>query len=319
MQQNVIQFTDTPVQSLASPLLQRKQLHLSVKRLDLLDHSISGNKWYKLKHNLAAAEQHKLTTVISFGGAFSNHIHALACAGNRLGLRTIGVIRGERVEPLNPTLADAERWGMELVFVSREQYRQKQQPEFLQSLQQRFGDSYIIPEGGANALAIDGCGDISRELSIQLPDYDTAVVACGTAGTLAGMISAAECQRKLVGIAVLKAHRQLTDDVGRWLSSVPATQLPEWQLLDGYHRGGYAKVDTALVAFCDHFEQQFGITLEPIYSGKMFMALFDLIEQDYFAPGSHVVAIHTGGLQGLRGMAKRIDKLRASAEQVAQR
>ncbi|CAH0992503.1 D-cysteine desulfhydrase [Sinobacterium norvegicum] len=316
MHEELLEFAQTPVQALHSPLLTRQQLRLSVKRLDLLDHHISGNKWYKLKHNLAAAKAQNLTTVISFGGAYSNHIHALACAGSKLGLRTVGVIRGERIEPLNPTLADAERWGMELVFISREQYRHKRQPECLHWLQQRFGKSYIIPEGGANALAIEGCGDITRELACQLPDYDIAVVACGTAGTLAGMVAGAESGRQLLGIAVLKAHQSLLEDINRWLQG--RQNLPEWQLLDGFHCGGYAKVDGELVVFCDQFERQFGITLEPIYSGKMFKALFALIEQGYFPPGSHIVAVHTGGLQGLRGMKPRLDKLRYLAQQADQ-
>ncbi|ROS01314.1 1-aminocyclopropane-1-carboxylate deaminase [Sinobacterium caligoides] len=299
-------FSPTPVVPLSAALFDDKGVRVSVKRLDLLDAEISGNKWYKLKHNLAAAQRQGAQCIVSFGGAYSNHIHALASAGRRLGVQTVGIIRGEAPPTLNPTLADAEAWGMQLQFISRSDYRRKAEPDFLADLQQRYSHSYVVPEGGANALGIQGCGDIMREIEGQVDDCDVVMVPVGTGGTMTGMSAAVTSKARVLGIAVVNAYAGLYADIERGLAQAAEPPLAGWQLLDGFHGGGYAKVDEPLARFLREFEQAHGIAIEPVYSGKMFKALFTLIENDFFPRGSHIVAVHSGGMQGLRGMRKKL-------------
>ena len=305
-----MKFASTPIETLSSPLLTDKQLNVSVKRLDLLDGQISGNKWYKLKDNIVEAQKRGADTIVSFGGAYSNHIHALANAGRRLQIKTVGIIRGEAYAELNSTLQDAQNWGMTLEFVSRRDYRRKTEADFLAALDQRYPRGYIIPEGGGNALGVKGCSDIATEIYQQQATVDYIVVAAGTAATFSGITLAAKPHTTVLGIPVLNAYDGLMRDVKHWLAASPGSVHARWQLLDGFHLGGYAKVTGELVQFMDDFASDYGIATEPVYSAKMFKALFELIEQDYFPAGSQIVAVHTGGMQGLRGMAPVIAKHR---------
>ncbi len=281
----------------------RSGVRMFVKRDDLIDPLISGNKWRKLKYNLAEAKRQGQDTLLSFGGAYSNHIHALAHAGRRHGFRTIGVIRGHWHRGLNATLRDAEACGMELFFVSADEYRQRQQPEFQRQLHRRFGDFYLLPEGGSNALATRGCRELVDELEQQLEEgFDVVAVACGTGATLAGLAQGLRPGQRAVGVAVLKNAAFLHDQITRLKASWDGG---DWSLILDGHRGGYARFDPELLEYVRDFRQRFDVPLEPIYTGKLFFQLERMVRRRCFAPGSRIVAVHTGGLQGLAGLREK--------------
>jgi 1-aminocyclopropane-1-carboxylate deaminase len=289
----------TPLIPLRDTLLDRAGVQLLVKRIDLTHPVISGNKWYKLKYNLRAAIEQGHKTVLSFGGAYSNHIHALAGAGAELGLNTIGVIRGEPHTPLNNTLQFCVDQGMQLHYLSRTDYREKNSPEIFEKLQQQFGDFYLVPEGGSNALAVKGCAEIITELTNE---FDVIATACGTGGTLAGLIAGLKGNKQALGIAALKGADFLYDDIRSLLSQAGHPEYQNWSINLDYHFGGYAKTKPELINFIHEFEADYGIPLEPIYTGKLFYGLFDLINKGYFSRGTTIVALHTGGLQGRESM-----------------
>ncbi len=284
-----------PLQALHDLLLQRMGLRVSVLRLDLTHPLISGNKWFKLKHNLQQARAAGHDVLLSFGGTYSNHIHALAAAGQAFGFRTIGVIRGERPPQLSATLRFAEAQGMQLHFVSREQYRQKNSPELRAELAALYGEAYWLPEGGSNALAVEGCAEIAALIPA---DVDVVACACGTGGTLAGLASGLAGRAEVLGVAVLKGADFLHDEVRRLLAAANRPDPQNWRLLLDAHWGGYGRAPEALLAFIRQFEQQHGLPLEQVYTGKLFAAVWRLIEDGQFAPGRHVMLIHSGGLQG---------------------
>ena len=285
----MFQFSDqtVPYQSIALVA----DLELQIKRLDLIHPLISGNKFYKLKDNIYAAQQQGLQQLLTFGGAYSNHIAATAAAGKLLNIPTIGIIRGEELEhqALNPTLTTAQQNGMQLHFVSRQKYRQRHEAEYLAGLSAKFPYAYIIPEGGTNALAVQGCQEILSEKDLQT--YDVICCAVGTGGTISGLINASAEHQQVIGFPALKGDF-LIQDIQHW------TQKSNWLLIQDYHFGGYAKVTPALLDFIQRFEQQYQIPLEPIYTGKMLFGLFELIKQNYFVKGSRILVIHSGGLQG---------------------
>ena len=288
----------SPIQPLSSGFLEQYGIQLSIKRDDLIHPVIQGNKWRKLKHNLIHARVEKHHTLLSFGGAYSNHIHALAAAGQIFGFNTIGIIRGEPQELLNPTLQDVSDRGMQLAYLSRTDYRHKTSAEILQKLHQRYGDFYLIPEGGNNELAVKGAAEIIDELD---QDFDLICAACGTGATLAGLITGLNNRSQLLGFAALKGADFLYDDIARLLQNTVNRRYDNWTLNLDYHFGGFAKTRPELFDFITRFQQEYGITLEPVYTGKMFYGLFDLIAKGHFKPGSRILAIHSGGLQGLRG------------------
>ncbi len=284
----------SPLQALDLPLFRENQIKFYVKRDDLIHPLLSGNKWRKLKYNLLQARQQGKSTLLSFGGAYSNHIHALAAAGYFLNFKTIGVIRGERAENLSSTLDFAEQHGMQLHFIDRQQYREKQGADFLAGLYAQFGDVYILPEGGSNSLALVGCAEIITELDQQMKTGDyTLASAVGSGGTVAGLLSKVQ-QQKILGVAVLKGAGFLQNDVQRLLGEKPRN----FSLLLDHHFGGYAKTDNKLLAFMEKFQQDSGINIEPVYTAKLFYGLFELIKKGHFKPGTRLVALHTGGLQG---------------------
>lgn len=265
-------------------------IELVIKRLDLIHPEISGNKFYKLKYNLLEAKRLGKKRIISFGGAYSNHIAATAYAAKLFGFECIGIIRGEELanKPLNHTLATAERHTMKLEYVSREKYRHKNQAEFLKELSEKYPESYIIPEGGTNALAIQGCQEI---LSAQDLEYDYIACAVGTGGTISGIIEASQDHQKILGFSALKGDF-LKQEISQW------TQKTNWQITDQYCFGGYAKFSPELLNFIDEFEQKYQIPLDPVYTGKMCFGIFELLKQDYFPKHSRILLIHSGGLQG---------------------
>jgi 1-aminocyclopropane-1-carboxylate deaminase len=291
-------FSQAPVQEIYDPLLVAKQVRLSVKREDLLHPLIKGNKWYKLKYNLEEAKKQNKNQLLTFGGAYSNHIYATASAGKLFGFQTIGVVRGEETTPLNPILVHARDCGMLLPYLDRATYRLKNTEKVIEELKAQFGDFYLIPEGGTNEQAVRGTAEILNGLTEK---YDYVCCACGTGGTLAGL--ATSTQAKVIGFAVLKGNF-LTGEVKNLLEKVVKTQILEglntipthWEINNDYHFGGYAKVSPTLLEFTNTFYQKYQIPVEPIYTGKLFYGIFDLIKKDYFAPHSHLLAIHSGGV-----------------------
>ena len=281
---------DSIAQQVPYQHIEYRHQRISIKRLDLIHPQISGNKFFKLKYNLLAARQQGFEKVLTFGGAYSNHIAATAFAAHKFGFQSLGMIRGEELaqRPFNPTLATAQQFGMQLEFISRNAYRQKDQPDFLQHLQQQYPDFYLIPEGGTNALAVQGCREI---LTAEDAQFDLICCAVGTGGTLAGLIEASQQHQQLLGFSALKGDF-LTHEVAQ------LTTKRNWRILDNYCCGGYAKTTPELIQFIQTFEQRYNIPLEQVYTGKMLRGIFDLIDQDKIGPDQKILLIHTGGLQG---------------------
>ncbi len=270
-------------------------VELYVKREDNLHAFVSGNKYRKLKYNLLEADKQGFKTLLTFGGAYSNHIAAVASAGDILGFKTIGVIRGHELESAvhnNPTLRFAKACGMRFKFVTREVYRTKTAPTFIESLKMEFGDFYLVPEGGTNTLAIKGCEEILHDEDAH---FDYICCAVGTGGTVSGLINCSKPGQQVLGFPVLKGDF-LQKDISKFATK------PHWALITDYHFGGYGKINIELIAFINQFKQRFAIPLDPIYTGKMMFGIFDLMEKGYFPKGSKILAIHTGGLQGIDGM-----------------
>lgn len=267
-------------------------IQVYIKREDLLHAQISGNKFRKLKYNLIKARQFNQRTLLTFGGAYSNHIAAVAAAAHEFGFNSIGIIRGEeladKIDP-NLTLHKAQQHGMQLHFVSRADYRRKTESEFIKQLIEQYGEFYLIPEGGSNHLAVQGCAEILTTHDRQQFDY--VCCAVGTGGTLAGIIESSAPSQTVLGFAALKGDF-LQAQIQQW------TAKTNWRLISDYHCGGYAKTTPALLHFIQQFYQRTGIPLEPIYTGKLMFGLMDLIQRGHFAPHSRILVIHTGGLQG---------------------
>lgn len=281
---------NSPVQLLENPFPEPVDIRLFLKRDDLLHPQVSGNKWRKLKYNLLATRKQGYTTLLTFGGAYSNHLYATAAAGRVFGFNTIGIVRGGELarKPLNPTLAFCQSCGMHLHFVSRNEYRRKEDPDFLADLTRQFGLCYVLPEGGTNALAIQGTAEIMPELTMQLgftPDYVCCPV--GTGGTVTGLAQSAPDGTNVLGFLAL--------NVPDFTWNGPAIGA---ELLTTYHFGGYAKTTPALLNFIRDFENRTGILLEQVYTGKMLYGIYDLARNGYFPDDAAVVAVHTGGLQG---------------------
>ena len=270
-------------------------ISLAVKREDLIHPFVSGNKFRKLKYNLLQAKAQNKETLLTFGGAFSNHIAAVAFAGKEQGFTTIGVIRGDelfdKIEE-NPTLKFAQENGMKFEFVSREDYRNKSKASFIEDLKQRFGNFYLIPEGGTNELAVKGCEEIlAEEDSI----FNYVCCAVGTGGTVSGLINSAAPNQKILGFPALKGDF-LIDEIRIF------AKKNNWDLISDYHFGGYGKVNLELIEFINAFFDKNRVPLDPIYTGKMFFGVIDLIHKNYFPANSKILLIHTGGLQGIEGM-----------------
>ncbi|WJJ96310.1 1-aminocyclopropane-1-carboxylate deaminase/D-cysteine desulfhydrase [Algibacter luteus] len=278
-----------------------KGVELYVKREDQIHAFVSGNKYRKLKYNLLEAEKTGYKTLLTFGGAFSNHIAAVASAGHLIGFKTIGVIRGDELESKiseNATLNFAQENGMQFKFVSREIYRSKISESFLESLKAEFGEFYVIPEGGTNELAVKGCQEI-----LYPEDFNFDYICCsvGTGGTISGLINSSQPSQQVLGFPALKGNF-LKEDISKF-----ATQT-NWKLISDYHFGGYAKINDELVAFINQFKSDYNLPLDPVYSGKMMFGILDLIDKNYFPKGSKILAIHTGGLQGIEGMNAHLRK-----------
>ena len=268
---------------------------VSIKREDLIHPFVSGNKFRKLKYNLLQAKAENKNTLLTFGGAYSNHIAAVAFAGKENGYQTIGIIRGDELESKiaeNPTLQFAQNCGMEFKFVSREEYRMKQETSFLESLKSIYGNFYLIPEGGTNELAIKGCQEILTSADSQ---FDYICCSVGTGGTISGIINSALPHQKVLGFPALKGDF-LKDEIRIF------AQNKNWELITDYHFGGYGKINEELIAFINQFYQENKIPLDPIYTGKMVFGVMNMIATSYFPSYSKILLIHTGGIQGIQGM-----------------
>jgi 1-aminocyclopropane-1-carboxylate deaminase len=278
-----------------------KGITLEIKREDLLHPFVSGNKFRKLKYNVLQAKAENQSVLLTFGGAFSNHIAAVAYAGKEQGFETIGVIRGDELRDKiseNPTLSFAQECGMRFEFVTREAYRHKTETAFIEQLQVKFGSFYLVPEGGTNDLAVKGCEEILTEFDAH---FDFVCSAVGTGGTISGLINSALPHQKVLGFPALKGDF-LQNEIHKFVNN------KNWELITDYHFGGYGKVTTEFIEWMNWFYAQTGIPLDPIYTGKMVFGVMDLIQRNYFPPKSKILMIHTGGLQGIAGMNAKLEK-----------
>ena len=272
-----------------------KGISLVIKRDDLIHPFVSGNKFRKLKYNLLQAKAENQSALLTFGGAYSNHIAAVAYAGKENGFQTIGIIRGDELADKiesNPTLNFAQECGMQFEFVSRETYRLKTEESFLEQLQQKYGAFYLIPEGGTNAFAIQGCEEI---LTPEDASFDYVACAIGTGGTISGLINSVLPHQKVLGFPALKGEF-LQDEIRKFV------RHENWELITDYHFGGYGKVSPDLIDWINRFYAQTQIPLDPVYTGKMVFGILDLIAKNYFPENANILLIHTGGLQGIQGM-----------------
>jgi 1-aminocyclopropane-1-carboxylate deaminase/D-cysteine desulfhydrase-like pyridoxal-dependent ACC family enzyme len=280
-----------------------------------VDVQASGNKFYKLMPNIEYAKQHAFEHLLSFGGAYSNHIHALALSAQAYGLHSIGIIRGESVYAENPTLRDAKNAGMELVFVSRAEYRLRGEAVYLDNLQKRYRHAFIIPEGGSNALAVKGCRRLMQQINDSL-SVDSVAVACGTGGTFAGLVTGVKPTQTVFGFSVLK-DASLASRVAGYLQQAKGGQdsadltrsTNSYQIVDAAY-GGYAKLDVELLDFIMAWLEQTGILLDPIYTSKMCKRLFEIIRAGDIKPHTNLAIVHSGGLQAWRGMKDRVIRLK---------
>ncbi len=276
-------------------VLSNASVKLFIKREDLIHPFVSGNKFRKLKYNLIEARNQNHKTLLTFGGAYSNHIAAVAFAGKENGFKTIGVVRGDELGSKisqNPTLKFCQDNGMEFVFVSREHYRLKNTEDFISCLKNDFGNFYLIPEGGTNDLAIRGCEEI---LTMEDKKYNYICCALGTGGTIAGIINSSSSQQQVLGFPSLKGDF-IKEDIRKLAKN------ENWELISEYHFGGYGKVSSELIEFINDFYKKYFIPLDPIYTGKMVFGIIDLISKNYFPQNSKILLIHTGGIQGIKGM-----------------
>jgi 1-aminocyclopropane-1-carboxylate deaminase len=287
----LLTYTPTPIQEIHDPLFNQAGVRVLVKREDLNHPYVSGNKWWKLKYNLEEAKKLGHKTLLTFGGAYSNHIFSTAAAAHELGFESIGIIRGEKILPLNPTLSFAKSRGMRLKYISREAYRQKTNPESIDKLHQEFGDFYLIPEGGTNALAVKGVEEFAQTLG---DGFDYLCCAVGTGGTLAGLVKGIPADRTMLGISVLKGGRFLKADV----ENLIGTDLSNWSINEDFHFGGYGKTNVELNQFIDFTYEHKSLPLDKVYTAKAFYGLRNLITSGNFKKGSTVLFLHTGGLQG---------------------
>ena len=295
------------LQLLDEPVANAHGVRLLLWRDDLVNPDLPGNKARKLKYNLAAARQQGHHTLLTFGGAYSNHIAAVAVAGRLLGFRTVGLIRGD--EPaaggtLNPTLARAAADGMALHYLDRTAYRRRAEPAFIAEQLARFGPAYVLPEGGTNALALPGCAELVAEIRQQV-NFDALAVAVGTGGTLAGVLTGLAGQQHAVGVAALKNGGFLRAEIDALTQAAAGQAFDNYSLQTDYHFGGYAKYSAGLLAFIKQFQGRYGVLLDPIYTGKLLFGVLDLIGKGHFRRGSTVVAIHTGGQQAWAGWEAR--------------
>lgn len=285
-----LSYRQTPILPINDEIIDVAGVSLSVKREDLNHPDVSGNKWWKLKLNLQRAVEEGHDTLLTFGGAHSNHIYATAAAARSMSLQCIGVIRGEEPRTLNPTLSFARSAGMILEFISRTDYKEKNNSTFLEKLRKRYGNFYLIPEGGSNELGVAGIS----EFSAQLPaGFDYICCPIGTGATMAGLVRGLAGRGFVLGFPVLKGGDSWRHEVERFMP-----RYNNWDLASNYHFGGYGKSNNELEKFMTAFTLAHNVPVEHVYSGKMFYGIMDMIGKGYFKRQSRILAIHTGGIRG---------------------
>lgn len=290
----------SPEQRIQTDWTTNSNIQFYVKRDDLIHPIISGNKWRKLKFALYEAVKAKHPHIISFGGGFSNHLHALGYCCRHLGLKFTAIVRGNYQDNPSPMLNDLNAWNADIQYVDRLTYQKRADPSYLNELQCSYPDALVIPEGGSQQAALAGVAEIIDELQQH---YDYILLPTASGGTLAGLVARLEHISygppiEVMGIGVLKGEGYLENLVTDLLPNQQAKQ--NWRINHNYHFGGYAKSNENLQLFCSDFFQQTQIAIEPVYSGKLFYALKALITEQYFPKGSRILALHTGGLQGAR-------------------
>jgi 1-aminocyclopropane-1-carboxylate deaminase len=285
----------------ATPVCGVAMHNVSLLRLDLTGGMAPGNKSFKLEENMATARRLGVRRLVSFGGAWSNHLHALAALGRDRGFETVGIVRGEPAARESAMLQDARSWGMQIVNVSRAQYRLRDECDYLEQVSQAFAPCLVIPEGGANIDGTRGCMAIAGLVKAMTPAIGRVVLPVGTGTTLAGLAAGLGNGYEVAGISVLKGASDLELRVEQALTACQAADCAAWHILHGHHCGGYARVSAKLRAFMLEFETVHRVALDPVYTGKMLFAIHQMLQQQLWDPARPVLAIHTGGLQGRRG------------------
>lgn len=300
---SALSYRHTPLQDLHNhPVVERAGVRLLIKREDLNHSQASGNKWWKLKYNLQAVAATSTRTLVTFGGPYSNHIYATAAAASALGLKSIGIIRGEEHTPLNPTLQFAVEKGMLLHYVDRDTYRNKSSQHFEEWIDKHFGNVIVIPEGGSNLLSVKGCAEFAKN-ELQAISFDHFYLAVGTGGTMAGIICGLENKKSIMGIPVLKGGGFLKDTIAGFVHEFSRRTYDNWALLTEFHHGGYGKTNKELMGFIEQMGTQYNIPLDHVYTGKLLWAVMRQIEDGAFRRGETILVLHSGGLQGSRMLA----------------
>ncbi|MBS9768259.1 MAG: 1-aminocyclopropane-1-carboxylate deaminase/D-cysteine desulfhydrase [Flavobacteriaceae bacterium] len=300
----LLKSKESRIQEVFFSEIKDKDIRLFIKREDELHPVISGNKYRKLAYNIEEAKRQGKTTLLTFGGAYSNHLVATSGAGELAGFSTIGIVRGnelkdnEKAVKENPTLSSCLEYGMKLDFVTRQEYRQKTESFFIEKLQEKYGDFYLVPEGGTNHFAVKGCEEILTE---EDEKFDIICSAVGTGGTISGIINSAKSHQKVIGFPALKGDF-LHKEIEKYTNS------DRWALNLCYNFGGYGKVSEKLITFINQFKKETNIPLDPVYTGKMLYGIIDMIKKGEFPKGTNILAIHTGGLQGIEGMNKVLER-----------
>jgi 1-aminocyclopropane-1-carboxylate deaminase len=289
-------YSQTPVQKFKHPICEAAGVSVLIKREDLNHPTVSGNKWWKLKYNLEEAKRQSCDTLLTFGGAYSNHIYATAAAAEACHFKSVGIIRGEESSRQNPTLAFAQANGMKLDFLSREDYRNKNSESFHSFLKDKYPTAFIIPEGGTYDYAIRGVKEFTEEMLNPI-EFDYLILPVGMGGTISGIIQSAAPGKIVIGVSVLKNGDFLRNDIGK-LTDGERPSNTRWELLTEYHYGGYGKVSRPLMKLIFEMADEHNLPLDPVYTGKAMGAMLSKIREGYFPKGSTILFLHTGGLQG---------------------
>lgn len=307
MMMNKYIIENIDLQKIIMPNINNDNYDISVLRIDKVHPQISGNKWFKLKYNLLEAKRLNHTKLLTFGGAYSNHIYAVAAAGKEFGFETIGIIRGEEHVPINPTLHFAKECGMKLFYLDRTTYKNRNEKYFQEEIKIKFDNPFIIPEGGTNQLALMGVEEI---INFIKDDFDFICTACGTGGTISGLISSLKGEKNILGFPALKGGAFLREVIESLVLERTNKYYNNWELITDYHFGGYARIDLDLVNFVENFQSMNNLKLDYIYTSKMFYGINKLLENEHFQKGSKLILLHTGGLQGNAGMEYYLTKLK---------
>ncbi len=296
VEEKVLSFPleQAPLVKVSDPLLEKNKISLYIKREDLIHPYVFGNKWYKLKYNLIEAAKQNKKTLLTFGGAYSNHIYAVAAAGSIFGFKTIGIIRGEEHLPLNPVLNFARKRNMLINYVSRTDYRKRSDEDFIAKLHKVYGNFYLLPEGGTNEFAVKGCAEIPSTINVK---YEYICTACGTGGTIAGLIAGALPGTMVLGFPVLKGASFLKEKTAELLAPLKRSQSYNYEMFMDYHFGGYAKSDNTLTSFIQDFNKKNNFMPDSIYFGKMLFGIYDLIRKGYFKKNKTIVALNSAPVE----------------------